>query len=71
MSKIKSVLKTFTIALGSFYFVATLPSALLLLQSEYYRFVTIEQISSKLSHFRNPNYVFIGDSIMGGGETGG
>ena len=55
----------------SFYFVVTLPSTLLLLQSEFYRFVTIEQISSKVAHFKNPDYIFVGDSIMGGVEIGG
>ena len=53
----------------SFYFVVTLPSTLLLLQSEFYRFVTIEQISSKVAHFKNPDYIFVGDSIMGGGRN--
>ena len=51
------------------YVVYTLPSALLLGQSEFYRFVTIEQISHKLTHFRSPNYVFIGDSITAGGRN--
>lgn len=68
-NKIKFSLKPVLFALGSFYFLVTLPSSLLLFQSEFYRFVTIEQISVKMSHFRNPDYVFVGDSIMGGGRN--
>lgn len=53
------------------YLVTTFPSFLLIIQSEFYRFVTLEQITSKVSHFRKPDYVFLGDSITGGGRNWG
>ena len=56
-------------SLATAYIGYTLPSALLLGQSEFYRFVTIEQLSHKISHFRSPDYVFIGDSITAGGRN--
>jgi lysophospholipase L1-like esterase len=53
------------------YLITTFPSFLLIIQSEFYRFATLEQITSKVSHFRKPEYVFIGDSITGGGRNWG
>jgi len=53
------------------YLITTFPSFILIIQSEFYRFATLEQITSKVSHFRKPNYVFLGDSITGGGRNWG
>ncbi len=53
------------------YLITTFPSFVLIIQSEFYRFATLEQITSKVSHFRKPEYVFIGDSITGGGRNWG
>ena len=53
------------------YLLITLPSGALLFQSEYYRFVTLEQITSKISLFKSPEYIFLGDSITAGGRNWG
>lgn len=50
----------------SFYLIVTLPLAILFFYSEYYRFQTFQQINFKISHFTNPKYVFIGNSITSG-----
>ncbi|MEA5620800.1 GDSL-type esterase/lipase family protein [Cronbergia sp. UHCC 0137] len=33
--------------------------------------MTLEQITAKVSHFKNPDYIFIGDSITAGGRNWG
>jgi len=41
----------------------------LLFLSEYFRFVTLEEITRKISHYRTPRYVFVGDSITAGARN--
>lgn len=53
------------------YCSATLPLALLVFQSDYYRFVTVQEISRKLAHIRPLTYAFIGDSLTAQEESWG
>lgn len=59
------------VCLVAAYCLATLPLVLLFVQSENYRFVTIEEISRKLAHLRLLKYVFIGDSLTAEGLNWG
>lgn len=58
-------------AVAAFYLVVSLPLMILLFQSEYFRFLTLEEITRKISHYRTPRYVFVGDSITAGARNWG
>lgn len=53
------------------YLLLTLPLAALFIQSEYFRFLALEQVSWKLAKLRPPGIVFTGDSITAGGRNWG
>ena len=53
------------------YCLFALPAVLLLLQSEYYRFQTWQELSRKAAHVTPTKYVFCGDSITASGRNWG
>jgi len=57
--------------IGLVYLIISFPLTALFLQSEYFRFLTFEQFSLKLTKYRAPEYVFVGDSITAGGRNWG
>lgn len=69
MSKTLNILVRIAVISLVFLGLVMSPIAALLLQSEYYRFITIQQITHKISPIFPPTWVFVGDSITAGGRT--
>jgi lysophospholipase L1-like esterase len=67
----KKLFKFFGLTATIIYVLATMPFVMLALQSEYYRFITLEQVSWKVAKLRPPKLVFAGDSITAGGRNWG